>query len=417
MRGIIIHLLSFFILSFSQNLYHVYFNEIRADDASTDDIEFIELIGPAGLDLSGFTIIHYNGNETSDADIWQHTIGTFTIPDDGIVDDHGGPIGFYVLAALTVPNRDETLPASIQNGPDGLVLHDPESNILDAIAWEGSGDLATDDPGTVSTSVSITADNYLHVTIDDDALDNSLQAPSVGYADDGSGWLLGAATPGALNFNQVNGDISLPVELTSFTVTGYEDQIQLKWKTASEMDNAGFMVFRSDDSGLEYQLISSFRSNLDLIGLGNSSVGRDYSFLDSDPTLSSDKIYFYKIADVDYSGNRNYFGPVEANLSVTEAEHETINNFYLHQNYPNPFNPATEIKVSLDKPVNHAEIEVFDASGKRIRGLYSGPAKGPTLTVSWDGKDGTGAQVASGCYFYRYHSENRTLMKKMMLIR
>ena len=39
----------------------VYLNEIRSNDLSTDDGEFIELIGPSGMDLTGWQIEHYNG--------------------------------------------------------------------------------------------------------------------------------------------------------------------------------------------------------------------------------------------------------------------------------------------------------------------------------------------------------------------
>lgn len=87
-----------------------------------------------------------------------------------------------------VTNSDTTLPGNLQNGPDGLILYDTDgTTILDAIAWESEGDMTTDDPGTVSTAVSTTSNNYLHVTIDDDATDNSLNAPINVVGDDGTG--------------------------------------------------------------------------------------------------------------------------------------------------------------------------------------------------------------------------------------
>ncbi len=111
----IVSVLFMFILVFSiskqlwaQNSYLVYFNEIRTNDASTDDVEYIELIGPAGTDLTGFEIIHYNGLATSDGGIWSHTIGTFTIPDDGITNDGGTALGFYVYVAATISMVDES---------------------------------------------------------------------------------------------------------------------------------------------------------------------------------------------------------------------------------------------------------------------------------------------------------------------
>ncbi len=68
-------------LAMGQNSYKVYFNEVKANDGGAGQ-EFIELIGPAGTDITGLIITHYNGAESSDSDIFNHTIGTFTIPDD-----------------------------------------------------------------------------------------------------------------------------------------------------------------------------------------------------------------------------------------------------------------------------------------------------------------------------------------------
>jgi hypothetical protein len=114
-----------------------------------------------------------------------------------------------VLSDVGVTNSDDTLPAAgSQNGPDGLILYDTDgTTILDAVAWQGEGDMTTDDPGTVTTAGSTTADNYLHVTIDDTHSDNSLNAPDNVLGDDGTGWVLTTDTPGAINTGQACADI------------------------------------------------------------------------------------------------------------------------------------------------------------------------------------------------------------------
>ena len=40
----------------------VFFNELHYDNAGTDVGEAIEIAGPAGTDLTGWSIAHYNGN-------------------------------------------------------------------------------------------------------------------------------------------------------------------------------------------------------------------------------------------------------------------------------------------------------------------------------------------------------------------
>ena len=89
------YLLLFFTLFGSVNCVaqNVFLNEIRANDASTDDAEFIELIGPADTDISGWSVSHINGSGGSV--IFSFTFPENTVfPDDGVTDTGGNPIGF-----------------------------------------------------------------------------------------------------------------------------------------------------------------------------------------------------------------------------------------------------------------------------------------------------------------------------------
>ena len=193
------------------------FNEISADDSSTDDHEFIELVGPAGLDLAGYVLVHYNGNTSLDGGIWRCTLPSFTFPDDGATDVTGSALGFCVITTNANPlvaNADlKVMPGSLQNGADALILYDPASNIVDAVVWQNLTpevyDTATDDPGTVVTNGDPTANNYLHQLPADDSTDNTLQAPNDVLGDPGAGWKTRAATPGALNGGQTSGFIRI----------------------------------------------------------------------------------------------------------------------------------------------------------------------------------------------------------------
>jgi flagellar hook assembly protein FlgD len=90
--------------------------------------------------------------------------------------------------------------------------------------------------------------------------------------------------------------------------------------------------------------------------------------------------------------------------------------FVLNQNYPNPFNPTTEIFFSIPKK-QHTELVVYDILGARVKTILSRNLPAGKYTVSWDGKDGMGQNVASGMYFYRLQSDTQILTKKMVLIR
>jgi len=90
--------------------------------------------------------------------------------------------------------------------------------------------------------------------------------------------------------------------------------------------------------------------------------------------------------------------------------------FDLAQNYPNPFNPSTVISFSL--PVNsNVKLEVFNLKGQLTASLMNGNMTAGTHTVTWDGRDNSGDDVASGVYFYRLLTDDETLSKKMLLVK
>lgn len=85
-------------------------NEIDYDQPSDDNSEFFEIAGPAGLDLSDYKLLLYNGNTYSSA----VTYGASPIALSGIIPDEGG--GFGAIQFPTASN-------GIQNGPrDGVAL-------------------------------------------------------------------------------------------------------------------------------------------------------------------------------------------------------------------------------------------------------------------------------------------------------
>ncbi len=109
-------------------------NEIAWDDYSTDDEEFIEIYGPGGTDLTGWTLVGYNGN-TAGGPAYR-TVPLTAIPADG----------YLVVGNAGVRNVDIVIPGDgIQNGDyDAYVLHDAEGFVVDAMAYEcavGTGNL------------------------------------------------------------------------------------------------------------------------------------------------------------------------------------------------------------------------------------------------------------------------------------
>jgi hypothetical protein len=88
----------------------------------------------------------------------------------------------------------------------------------------------------------------------------------------------------------------------------------------------------------------------------------------------------------------------------------------LAQNSPNPFTPETRITYSVGRDTN-VELTVYDVTGRLVTTLASGEAQAGKHSASWDGRDSEGRTVASGIYLYRLKTPERTLTRKMALMR
>jgi Zn-dependent metalloprotease len=91
-------------------------------------------------------------------------------------------------------------------------------------------------------------------------------------------------------------------------------------------------------------------------------------------------------------------------LRKEKTEEETAlllpTEFELEQNYPNPFNPETVIQYAL--PENgYVTLSILNVMGQSIRTVVNAHKTAGYHNITWDGRDESGAEVASGIYFYR----------------
>jgi predicted extracellular nuclease len=115
----------------------VFINEIHYDNSGTDTGEAVEIAGPAGTDLTGWSLVLYNGNGGAS---YNTTALSGTIPDLGS--------GFGVIV-IDYPTN------GLQNGsPDGLALVDSGNNVIQFLSYEGSF-TAADGPAAGMTSTDI----------------------------------------------------------------------------------------------------------------------------------------------------------------------------------------------------------------------------------------------------------------------
>ncbi len=99
----------------------VFINEIHYDNAGADSGEAVEIAGPAGTNLSGWSIVLYNGSATQ-LNVYDTIALSGTIPDQSS--------GYGTLSFLT---------PGMQNGaPDGLALVDASNGLVEFLSYEGT---------------------------------------------------------------------------------------------------------------------------------------------------------------------------------------------------------------------------------------------------------------------------------------
>ena len=188
----------------------------------------------------------------------------------------------------------------------------------------------------------------------------------------------------------------VPVELVSFNSSVVGNSVNLKWSTATEINNSGFEVQRSLDN-------RSYKTLSFINGKGTSTELNHYSFIDSD--LQSGTFY-YRLKQIDFDGTFEFSNVIEVNVNSVPSQ------FSLNQNYPNPFNPETSISFSVAQD-GLTNLTVYNLLGQQVATLFNENAQtGTNYKVNFDA-----SKLSSGIYIYRLKQNSNVITKKMTLIK
>ena len=106
---------------------NVFINEIHYDNRGADADERLEVAGPAGTDMNGWSLVLYNG---------KNGMPYRTIPLEGAIPDQ--QMGYGTVSFPT---------HRIENGaPDGIALVNPEKEVVQFVSYEGGFTAASDRP-------------------------------------------------------------------------------------------------------------------------------------------------------------------------------------------------------------------------------------------------------------------------------
>jgi len=209
--------------------------------------------------------------------------------------------------------------------------------------------------------------------------------------------------------------------------------------------SSGNKVFKTTNFGVNWTNISSNLPNIPVNCLvvnpsdaNNLFVGTDlgvFSTVNGGSSWAQDNngLANVSVADLDYrlSDNKLFAATHGRSMfsttivtSVEEIKTTIPDKFELSQNYPNPFNPSTKFRYALPEGKN-VKVTIFDLNGRRVTELVNNYQNAATYEVTWNGKNDSGVQVASGTYIYRIDAgdpssssgQSFNQVRKMVLIK
>jgi hypothetical protein len=186
-----------------------------------------------------------------------------------------------------------------------------------------------------------------------------------------------------------DGGQHLPISLMSFSGKQNKDNIDLAWKTASEINSDYFTVEKSADC-------KTFETAGKLDGAGNSNMVLKYDFVDKGAAAEakSTKIY-YRLKQTDFDGKFTYSGIIVINLNSEESS-----GIEILSASPNPFKNDVFLSFSSisEGPV---VMKLYDMNGKLVKEQETEVMEGVnTLTLS------DNASLPKGMYFINVEMNN-----------
>jgi hypothetical protein len=142
---------------------------------------------------------------------------------------------------------------------------------------------------------------------------------------------------------------TLPVELSKFTAQLFKNNVKLNWATASEINNAGFVIEKSI-SGEKFGKIGFVNAK------GNTQ--NNYEFLDENAVNTKASEVYYRLKQMDKDGKFTY-----SNVEVVKLP--TKNNFTV-STFENPFNNQIKLQVGVEKE-SLITVTITNVEGKIIK--------------------------------------------------
>jgi hypothetical protein len=356
----------------------------------------------AAIDVS--TGLPTSWNPDADGAVEALAVSGSTVYVGGVFTTFGGEVTRNYIAAIdsTSPGFPTTWNSDVTVGgeEDGVfAIAVSGSTVYVGGSFTGIGDSARNNIAAIDSTTSggvTTWDPNANGSVNAIALDFTNARVYVGGAftdilSSGHSYFAGLTNPD---------DADLPVEMVSCAASVTGKNVELRWTTATEVDNAGWKVERKDMSN---QPSATSWADIGFVaGSGTSTGPKQYSYVDQDVAPGR---YAYRLKQMDRSGTVQYWNEVQVEVGNVPLK------FALHQNYPNPFNPSTTIQYALPEG-GRVTLKVFDLLGREVATLLDEVQEAGYKSIQFES-----SKLSSGMYLYRLRAGNAVQTRKMVVLR
>jgi hypothetical protein len=187
----------------------------------------------------------------------------------------------------------------------------------------------------------------------------------------------------------------LPVQLVSFTAKlNKQSLVDLKWVTATEINNDFFSVERSIDA-------INFEEILQVKGAGNASRMLTYSAVDSKPLTG---VSYYRLKQTDFDGTFTYSNVVSiTNNAVTTNIPANVN----WTVFPNPAFAGGLMSVTADGITSKIKVTVYNATTGSLVAEAISANEQATIALS--------ENLKSGLYIVNIQDDEKTTSKRIII--
>ncbi|OJW84928.1 MAG: hypothetical protein BGO69_10310 [Bacteroidetes bacterium 46-16] len=184
----------------------------------------------------------------------------------------------------------------------------------------------------------------------------------------------------------------LPMSLVSLYCTPDKDNnVNVYWETASENNNAYFIVERTVD-GKNFKQLGKVKA------AGNSTVKQNYSFQDVTAASAGYNKVMYRLKQVDANGKYGYSQVVTATLTSTGVS-----------NMLNPYLSGNTLHINfMTADAGMVGIQVLNSNGQKVAEMKKETAEGLNIaTMDF-------SSMPSGIYIVRVSGKTETLINRFV---